>query len=163
MYVFIQTYLLNQTITINAPLSSLMDSTTSPKVKTTEGKGVGARCLVHNTSRVEGCAGAPRWDQDKRQVVQLFTWTYTNQTISQLVHSGSTFSARTNHGQTWTHKTRHGPDLGEATTVRRIVYFVLGHGTNTQMSFCPRVPKFPKLGLSQLWRLVTLCENLQLM
>jgi hypothetical protein len=39
-----------------------MDSTLNPKVKTMEGKGVGTHSLVHNTSRVEGCAGAPGWD-----------------------------------------------------------------------------------------------------
>jgi len=39
-----------------------MDSTVNPKVKTTEGKGVGARSPTHNTLGVERCAGAPRWD-----------------------------------------------------------------------------------------------------
>jgi hypothetical protein len=43
-----------------APLNSLMDSTTSPKVKTTEGKGVGARSLTCSTLGVEGRVGAPR-------------------------------------------------------------------------------------------------------
>jgi hypothetical protein len=38
-----------------------MDSTASPKV-TTKGEGVGARSLIHNTLRVEVCAGAPGWD-----------------------------------------------------------------------------------------------------
>jgi hypothetical protein len=38
-----------------------MDSTTSPKMKTTEGEGVGVHSLVHNTSGVEGCAKAPKW------------------------------------------------------------------------------------------------------
>jgi len=39
-----------------------MDSTTSPKVKTIEGKGIGVYSLAHNTLRVEGHAGVPRWD-----------------------------------------------------------------------------------------------------
>jgi len=39
-----------------------MDSTANPKVKTMEGKGVGALSLAHNISQVEGCAGASRWD-----------------------------------------------------------------------------------------------------
>jgi len=39
-----------------------MDSTTSPKVKTMEGEGIGACSLAHNTLRVERCAGVPRWD-----------------------------------------------------------------------------------------------------
>jgi len=45
---------------INTPPSSLMDLTTSPKVKTLEEK-VGVCCLAHNTSRVEGRAGALGW------------------------------------------------------------------------------------------------------
>jgi len=39
-----------------------MDPTTNPKVKTMEGKGVGVRFLVCNTSGVEGHAKAPGWD-----------------------------------------------------------------------------------------------------
>jgi len=39
-----------------------MDSTANPKVKTTEGEGVGARSLAHNTSRIEGRVGALGWD-----------------------------------------------------------------------------------------------------
>jgi hypothetical protein len=35
-----------------------------------------------------------------------------------------------------THKIHHGSDLGEATTFPLIIYFMLGHGTSTQMSFC---------------------------
>jgi hypothetical protein len=47
---------------IDAPPSSLMDSTSSLKVKTTEGEGVGAHSLACNTSGVEGRAGAPGWE-----------------------------------------------------------------------------------------------------
>jgi len=43
----------------DAPSSSLMDSTMSLKVETTEG-GVGACFLVCNILKVEECAGAPR-------------------------------------------------------------------------------------------------------
>jgi len=39
-----------------------MDLTTSPKVKTTEGKRVVAHSLACNTLGVEGHVGAPRWD-----------------------------------------------------------------------------------------------------
>jgi len=39
-----------------------MDSTTSPKVKTMEGKGVEVRSLTYNTSKVKGRAGTPGWD-----------------------------------------------------------------------------------------------------
>ncbi len=45
---------------IDAPPSSLMESTASPKVKTTEGEGVGARSLACNTLGVEGRVRAPR-------------------------------------------------------------------------------------------------------
>jgi len=38
-----------------------MDSTVSPKVKTMEVKGVGARSLVCNTSKVEGHARYSGW------------------------------------------------------------------------------------------------------
>jgi hypothetical protein len=41
--------------------SSLMDSTTSPKVKTTEGEGVVLCSLACNTFRVKGRVGALRW------------------------------------------------------------------------------------------------------
>jgi hypothetical protein len=83
------------------------------------------------------------------------------------MHSWSTFDAPINHGQTQIHKTHHGPDLGEATTFPFIIFFVHSHGACTQMSFCPRTPKlgllkFSKLGLSQLWKLITSCVNLRL-
>jgi len=39
-----------------------MDLTMSPKVNTSEGEGVGACPLAHNTLGVEGRAGAPGWD-----------------------------------------------------------------------------------------------------
>jgi hypothetical protein len=69
---------------------------------------------------------------------QSLTRTYTNQTTSWLVHNYSTFGAKTSHEQIRTHKTHHDPNMGEAITVPLIVYFVLDHGTNTQMTFCPR-------------------------
>jgi hypothetical protein len=82
-----------------------------------------------------------------------------NQTTSSLVRSLSTFGARTNHKQTRTHKTHHNLELGEATTFPFIVFFVPNHGANTQMSFCPVIPK---LGLPQFWRPITLYEDFQL-
>jgi hypothetical protein len=45
----------------DTPPSSLMDSTMSPKLKTTEGERVGACSLARNTSGVEGRVGAPGW------------------------------------------------------------------------------------------------------
>jgi hypothetical protein len=66
------------------------------------------------------------------------------------MHRWNIFGARTSHKQTWTHKTHHGPNLGEATTFPYIVFYVLGHAANTQMSFCLGTPKWefeiPKIG-----------------
>jgi hypothetical protein len=123
--------------------------------------------LAFNTSRVKGCVKVPGWDYDEWQVNQLFTKTCTNQTTSWLMHNWNTFGARTSHEQTQIHKIHHGPDLGEATTFPLIVFFVFGHGANTQMSFCFRTPKlgaskFPKLGLLQLWRPIIFWANLWL-
>jgi len=53
------------------------------------------------------------------------------------MHSWNTFGAQMSHEQTQTHKTHHGPALGEATLT---VFFIIGHGTNTQMSFSPKTP-----------------------
>jgi hypothetical protein len=83
------------------------------------------------------------------------------------MHNCNTFGARMSHKQTRTHKIHHDPYFGEATTFPLIVFFVLGHGAYTQMSFClgtPNfgVPKFPKLRLLQLWRPITLCVDLRL-
>jgi len=46
----------------DTPSNSLMDSTASPKIETTERKGVGACSLTCNTLGVEGHVGAPIWD-----------------------------------------------------------------------------------------------------
>jgi hypothetical protein len=39
-----------------------MDPTMSPKVKTLEGKGVGARSLTCSTLRIKGHVGTSGWD-----------------------------------------------------------------------------------------------------
>ncbi len=60
------------------------------------------------------------------------------------------FGAWTSHGQTQTHKTHHGPDLGETTTFPLTVYSMPSHGASTQMSFCPRTPKWESRN-SHIW------------
>jgi hypothetical protein len=45
----------------DAPPNSWIDSTASPNVKRAKGQRVQAHFLAHNTSRVKGCVGAPRW------------------------------------------------------------------------------------------------------
>jgi hypothetical protein len=113
-----------------------------------------------------GRAWTLEWDLDEWQVGQLFTQTSTNQT-SWLVCSWSTFGAQTNHGHTWIHKIHHDLDSGEAITFPLIVFFFINHKGYIQMSFCPKtpklgVPKFSKLGLSQLWRPIPSCAKLRL-
>jgi len=77
------------------------------------------------------------------------------------VHSWSTFGAWTNHGQTQTYKTHHNANLGEVTSFPLIVFSMPSHKAYTQMSFClVRIPKFPKLKLLRLWRLITSFANL---
>ncbi len=56
------------------------------------------------------------------------------------------FGAWMIHRQTWTHKTHHGPNLQEATTFPLIIYYVPGHKTSIQMSFCHGSPKIPIVG-----------------
>jgi hypothetical protein len=46
----------------DTPPNSLMDSTASPKVKTTKVEGIGAHSLARSTLGVKGCTGAPGWD-----------------------------------------------------------------------------------------------------
>jgi hypothetical protein len=70
-------------------------------------------------------------------MTQLLTHTYTTQ-----ITSRSTFDAQTNHGQTWIHKIHHGLNFREATTFPITVYFVPGHRTSIQMSFCLGTPKW---------------------
>jgi hypothetical protein len=53
----------------DAPPSSLMDSTTSPKVKTMEGEGFGAHSLAHSTLGVKGCVRTSGWDYEYWQAI----------------------------------------------------------------------------------------------
>ncbi len=108
-------------------------------MKTTEGEGVGARYVAHNTSK-QPRAGASRWGLE-RLTRKSITHTDLHKLSDRLVNVQlEHFGAWISHMQTWTHKTHYGPDLGAITTFPLIVYFVLGHGTNTQMSFVPGLP-----------------------
>jgi hypothetical protein len=122
------------------------------------------RGALHDSQRFGGRATcwSSRMGLGKWQAINHSHGLAQNQTISSLVHNLNTFGAWTNDEQTQTHKTHHGLDLGEATTFPLIVYFVPDHGTNIQMSFCPRTPKFSNLGLPQLWAPITLCADLRL-
>jgi hypothetical protein len=76
----------------------------------------------------------------------------------------STFGAQMSHEHTRIYKTHHDPNLKEVTTFPFIIFSVISHGGYIQTSFChvtPKlgVPKFPKLGLLTLWKVITSCVN----
>ncbi len=78
--------------------------------------------------------------------------------------SWSVFGAWMTHGHTQTH---HGPNLGEATTFPLIVFSMISHKGNIQMSFCFETPKlgvskFLKLGLWKFWKPIISCTDLWL-
>jgi hypothetical protein len=116
-----------------------------------QGKGVGVRSLVHNISRVQGRVGASRWGLGRltsNSIIHTNLHKLNNKLVSALLeHFWCTNKPRVN---TQTHKTHHGPDLGEAITFLLIIYFMPGHRTSTQMSFCPRTPKLESRN-SQNW------------
>jgi hypothetical protein len=66
-----------------------VDSTTSPKVKTTEREGeeVGARSLARSILGIEGRAGAPRWGLRRLTRNSITHMDLQNQTTSWLVSS----------------------------------------------------------------------------
>jgi hypothetical protein len=141
---------MHQQTLIDAPPSSLMDSTMSPKVKTLEGKWVRVHSLARSTFGVEGCGEALGWGLG-RLISESITHIDLHKSNNKLVSAYlDTFGARTNHEQTWTHKTHNGLDLGQTITFLLIVLFVLGHGASTQMSFCPKTPKWESRN-SQNW------------
>jgi len=144
-----------------------MDSTMSPKVKSSEGEGVGVHSLVRSTLKVEGCAGALGWGL-RRLTSNSIIHTDLHKPNNKLVSAYlSIFGARMNHEQTQTHKIHHGLDLGETNTFPLLVLYVLSHRASTQMSFSPMTPnlgvsKFPKLGLLRLRSPISLYSYLWL-
>jgi hypothetical protein len=61
-----------------------MDSTTNPKVKTTEGKGIRACSLIRDTSGVEGRVGTLGWGL-KRLTSESITHTDLHKSNNKLV------------------------------------------------------------------------------
>jgi hypothetical protein len=125
-----------------------------------------ARSLAHNILGVEGRVGASRWGLKWLKNGLIIHTNLHKSTTSWLMCGWSTFDARMNYGHTC-HKIHHDLDLGEAITFDIIVFSMHRHRVYTQISFCPGttklgVPKFPKLGLLQFWRLITFHENLWL-
>jgi hypothetical protein len=146
----------------NTPPSSLVDSTMSPKVMRTEGKGIRVRSLACSTSGEERHVEALGWDYKEWQAIQLFTRTYTNQT-SWLMQSWNT-------DEPWTNtNSQNSPQLGLRGSHHLPPYSVLyvwpwDQHPNVILSQDSQtgVLKFPKLGLLRLWGPITLCANLQL-
>jgi len=120
----------------DAPPSSLMDSTASPKVNNRRRRSWGALLNSQHLGGRGACwsSGMGLGRLTSNSITHTRLHKPNNKLVSvELEH----FGARMSHGQTQTHKTHHDLDLGEATTFPHIVYSMHGHGTNTQMSFCP--------------------------
>jgi hypothetical protein len=121
-------------------------------MKTTEESRVGACSLVCSTLGGKRACCSSGIGLRRMINTYSFTWTYTKQPTSWLMHCWNTFDAKMSHGQTRTHKTHHGPDLGEVTTFPLIVYFVPLHEAHIQMAFCPGTPEITKVGTPTILR-----------
>ncbi len=121
--------------------SSLMNLTSSPKMKTTEREGIRARSLVCNTSKVKGHAGALRWGLGRltsKSITHMDMHKPNKFVSAQLEHLWCMDEPRADTNSQ--DSPRLG--LGEATTFPLIVYYVPGHRASTQMSFCHGTPKW---------------------
>ncbi len=129
-----------------------------------KGKGVGARSLACSTSRVEGHAEAPRWGLRRlisKSITRMDLHKPNNKLVSaQLEHLWCT-------NEPWANTdSQDSPWPGFGGSHHLPLYSILcvwpqGQHPNVILSQDSQVgvPKFPKLGLSQLWRPITLCED----
>jgi hypothetical protein len=98
-----------------------------------EEKGVGIYFLILSNSKVQGRVKALGWGLGRMTSGSII---HTNlHKPSWLVHGWSNFGTRIHHKHTHTHNTHHGQDFGKDTTFLLIIFYVLGHGAYTQMSF----------------------------
>jgi hypothetical protein len=70
---------------IDAPPNFWIDSIVSPKMKTMEGQGVGARSLVHNTLGIEGRVKASGWGLERvtnRSIIHMDLHKRNNKLVS---------------------------------------------------------------------------------
>jgi hypothetical protein len=88
---------------------------------------------------VKGRVRAPGWDLEDRKAIQSLTWACTNQTTSLIVRSWNTMVHERTTGKPYSQNSSR-PGFGGNHNL--VVYFVLGHGTSTQMSFCPGTLKW---------------------
>jgi len=115
---------------------------------------------------VEGHVGAPRWARKNDKHIIHSHEPAQNQTTSWLVHSWSIFGGRTSHERIRIHKTHHGRTWGKPHLPPYSILcawpqdphpnVILSH--DSQMG----VPKFPQLGLLQLWWPIILRADLWL-
>ncbi len=129
----------------DAPLSSQMDSTASPKVNSERRRNWGA---FFGSPHFKGRRVCWRSEMGLRRLTSnSITHTNLHKPNNKLVSEQlEHFGAWMNHEQPRTYNTHHSPNFGEATTFLLLIYFVPGHGTNTQMSFCPENPGIPTIG-----------------
>ncbi len=162
----VATRLISCGVSPNTPPSSLMDSIASPKVKTAEGEGVRARSLAHNTL---GQRGVLELRDGTKKIDKHFTYSHglaqTKQQIDQCVivalqcmdkawaNIGSQDSSRPRLGGS-----HHLPPYSTLYAWPQDQHPNVILSQDSQVG----VPKFPQLGLLQLWRPITLRVDLQL-
>ncbi len=118
------------------PPSSLMDSTVNPKMKTTEGERVGACPLACSTLGVERRVGAMGWGLGRltsKSIIHTNLHKPNDKLLSvQLKHLWCTNEPQANTGSQDSPR----PELGASHHLPPYSILCVGHGTNTQMSFC---------------------------
>ncbi len=140
-----------------------MDLTMNPKVKTIEGKRVGVRSLAHCILGVKGCVGASGQGL-RRMTSESIIHTDLHKPNNKLV------SAQLEHfwctNEPWaTRNSKDSTEFGLRGSHHLPPYNILcawpqDEHPNIILSLDSQVevPKFPKLGLPQLWRPIILCE-----
>jgi hypothetical protein len=150
-----------------------MDSTLNPKVKTTEGEGVGVRSLAQNTLGVKGRVRTPRWGLRRltnKSITHMDLHKPNKLVSAQLEHLWCMDEPRANTDEPQVNTDEQDsprPRLGGSHHL--LPYSILcawpwdQHpnvilSRDSQM----RISKFPKLGFPWFWKPITLCENLWL-
>jgi hypothetical protein len=134
----------------DTPPNSLMESTTSPKVTTTKGKGVGAHSLTLNTSKVKEHVWVLGWGL-KRLTSKLIAHMDLHKPNNKLVNAYLEHFWCTDKPQANTNSQDSSRlEFGESTTFPLIVFFMHGHGASAQMSFYIEILKWRSRN-SQNW------------
>jgi hypothetical protein len=151
----------------DTPPSSLMNSIVNPKVKITKGEGVGVCSLARSTSKVEGRVGALGCGLGKltsNSITHMDLHKPNHKLVSaQLEPFWCIDEPRANTNS----QNSLRPKLGGSHHLppyNILCAWPWDQHPNVILSWDSQmgVPKFPKLGLLQLWGPITLCANLQL-